>query len=50
MNLSCPLVLIQEFYKIIIRNYEVINSSKLHYYLKVHLHIDSAGHLPNRVD
>lgn len=32
------------------RNYEIINSSTQHYYMKVHLHIDSAGDLPSRVD
>ena len=31
------------------RNCEIINLSKQHYYIKVHLHIDSAGNLPNRV-
>lgn len=29
---------IQEFYKI--RNYEIIDSSQQHYYMKVHLQID----------
>jgi hypothetical protein len=43
------LFLIQEFYKITIRNYEVINLFKLHYFMKVHLHIGSVEDLPNRV-
>lgn len=40
---------IQQFYEIIIKNDEIINVSKQHHYMKVHLHIDSAGKLPNRV-
>jgi hypothetical protein len=43
------LVTIWEFYKIIIRNYEIIILSIQHYYMKVHLHMDSAGNLTNRV-
>lgn len=38
---------IQDFYKIIIRIYEIINLSKQQYYMKVHLHIDSVGNLHN---
>ncbi|XP_028632819.1 nuclear RNA export factor 5-like [Grammomys surdaster] len=29
-----------EFYKITIRNYEIINSSLQHHYMRVHLHVD----------
>jgi hypothetical protein len=43
-------VSIYNFSKIIIRNYEIISSSKQHYYMKVYLHIDSVRNLPNRVD
>lgn len=32
-----------------IRNYEIIHSSIQHYYMKVHLHNDSEGFLPNEV-
>ena len=42
------LVSVLEFYTIIIRNWEIINSSMQHYYMKVHLHVDSVD-LPNRV-
>jgi hypothetical protein len=32
-----------------IRSYEIINLSKQHYYMKLHLPIDSAGGFPKRV-
>lgn len=41
---------IEECYRTIIRNYEIISLSKQHHYMKIYLHIDSARHLPNRVD
>jgi hypothetical protein len=43
------LVSVYELYIIIIRNYEITNSCAQHYYIKVHLHIDPSGNVPNLV-
>lgn len=38
-----------EFYKTIIKNYEITNLSTQHYYMEAHLYVDSAINLPNTV-